>query len=193
MLLLISRFHCAVDIAVCRFDGRILALVVKLFALAESDLYLYPAVLEVQRQGNQCEPLRFQQTEQLHDFALVHQQFPDAPRITVKEISFFIRGNVHVTEKQLPAVDRTPAVFEVDISASDGFDFGSYQLDSGFIGFEHKIIMPGFPVFGNLFGTGLFDKSTLLSGGIAYYIIIPAVCQVRKTAENARICLLFVS
>ena len=54
LLLSVLFPHCPFHLALCVPLGQGLALVVGLFALAQAQLYLHPAVLEVDRQRDQC-------------------------------------------------------------------------------------------------------------------------------------------
>ena len=161
--LLVSGFDSTVNVAVRRFNRGIFALIIELFALAKTNLHFDTAVFKIKRKRDQSQSLRFQQSEKLHDFPLVHEQASDTTRITVEQITFLIGGNVHITQKDFTVIDRAPAVFQIDIAAANRFDFCSDQFDAGFISFKNKVIMSCFAVFCDLFGTGLFDRTALLS------------------------------
>ena len=138
----------------------------ELFALAQAQLQLDPAALEVQRQGNEAVAVPLDIAEQLQDLPLVHQQLPLAQRVPVKDVSLFIGGNMHPDHKQLAVLDGAVAVLQVDRTGAKAFDLGARQGQAAFIGFLHEIVVPGLAVDGDDLAVGFLFVSqspTLLS------------------------------
>ena len=160
---MIPFFHHSIDFSAGLAFRVAFALVMELFALAEAELYFYPAVLEVQRQRDQSHTVLHDTGLELHDLPLMHQQSARPNRIPVKDIAVLIRTDVHPAGKQLSVLDRTEAVLEVDLPGTYGLHLRTGQLDPRFKAFQDKIFMKGFAVIRNLLDAQLLwqDRSPL--------------------------------
>ena len=140
-LLPILLFNSALNVALCGSFCHVLALVIELFALAQTDLHFNSAVLKVEAYGNQGIAGLLYDPVKAVDLLFVHKQLPYAHRIAVEDIALLIRGNMHSVYKDLALYDRAPAVLEVDSALTDRFYLGAEQLDACLIAFLNKIIV----------------------------------------------------
>ena len=136
--------------------GGVGPLVVEFFALAQAQFQLDPAVLEVQRQGNQGVALQLALLAQTANLALVGQEPPFTAGIGVEDVAVVVGRDVHALDDQFAAVNVHPAVFQVDAAGTQALDLGAFQLDAGFQRFHHKVFVARFPVGGDGFGGRFF-------------------------------------
>ena len=61
----------------------------------------------------------------------MEQQAAGAQRFPVKEISLFVRADMHTVDENLPVVDAAPGILEVDTTLPQGFDLRAAQLNAG--------------------------------------------------------------
>ena len=92
--------HSSVHFTVSLFFGGYLALIVKLFTSAKPNLYLDVLAREVKGQGNQSKALLAHQAPKLHKLTLMHKQLALTERLTIEDISFFIRTYVHTDNEK---------------------------------------------------------------------------------------------
>ena len=145
VLFLHRALHVALGGAFC----HVLALVVELFALAETDFDLSFAFIEINRQRYERQPLLAGNAEQPHDLPAVHQQFAHTQRIAVEDIALFVGTDVHAVDEYFPVSDIAPGVLEIDLALPDGLDFRSAQDDTGLDLLEYEVVVVGFAVCRN--------------------------------------------
>lgn len=73
-------------------------------------------------------------------------------RVFVEDVTLFVRGDMHIADKELAVGDITPAVLEVYSTLTQRFDLSTVKLDAGFIGFLDEILMSYLSVDGDGFG-----------------------------------------
>ena len=134
--------HGALHVALGGAFCHVLALVVELFALAETDLHLDAAVLEIQADGDQRIAGLLDDAVETSDLLFVHEQLAHAHRVAVEDVALLIGRDVHAVDKDFALVDRAPAVLEVDPALTDGFDLGAEQLDACLVALFDKIVVP---------------------------------------------------
>ena len=105
-LFLYRALHIALGGAFC----HILALVIELFALAESYLHLYPAALKIQAQRYQRVARLLYDTVKAVDLFFVHKQLSYAHWVAVEDIALFKGRDVHSVDEELALINGAPAV-----------------------------------------------------------------------------------
>ena len=125
------------------------------FAIAQAQLHLYTAVLEIQGQGNEGHAVLHDAGMELKNFTLVHKQPSGAHRVFVENVAVLIGTYVHAPEKKLPILYSAEAVFHVDLACTDGLDLSAKKLDTGLKAVKNKIFMKSLAVFCNFFCAAL--------------------------------------
>ena len=134
--------HAAFDLAVGFGLGNGVALVVELFASAESDLYLEAGAFEVDLKGDQGIALLGDESLELHDLLFVHEESAVAKRLAVEDVAVLVGTDVDADGVELSVNDLTVGVLEVDAAAADAFDLGAVELDARFIFFVNEVVVP---------------------------------------------------
>ena len=93
--------HTSVHLSVCLSFGVAVPLVVKLFASAKSHLHLYVLSRKIHGKGNKGISLLSDETSELHDLTLMHEQLSVASRLSVEDIALFIWTYVHSKDEKL--------------------------------------------------------------------------------------------
>lgn len=108
-------------------------LVIELFTFCQTDFYLHTGILEIEGQRDQRIAVLLDPAVQPHNFPFVHQQPPVPPRLSVKDVPFFVGGNVHAVDEKLSVLYLTKGVFQIHPASADGFHFGAAQFNPGLI------------------------------------------------------------
>ena len=93
---LISLLHSPVDLALGIALRRGLSFVVELLALAQSHVYLHPAALEVDGQGNQGVAVLLDFAVEAHNLPLVHQEPAGTAGVHIEAVAVVVGGDVHL-------------------------------------------------------------------------------------------------
>ncbi len=168
--------------------GLRLALVVILFAPAESELYLAPAVfIEIDRKRDQSETLlRLESAVELEDLFFVHQKSAHSERVDIVPVALLIRRDVHACDDQLAfAGDLGIALLDTDAASADRLDLSTCENDARLIAFLDEVVVEGFLVISNYF-------PALLSQNIPP--VLSVICCIRSAVpamhdQNVRILL----
>ena len=124
------------------------ALVIKLLTFGKTDFHFYKASLEIHAKRNQGEALLTDLLPQFSDLILVHEKAPLAQRIPVEEVAFFVGGNVHAVDEDLPVMNLHIGFFDRAMTHPDRFDLRSEEFDARFDRLEDKIIVVGLFIIG---------------------------------------------
>src|SRR5581483_3701116 len=100
-------------------------LVVLLLPLADAQLQLGPAILEIARQRPELRPLHLRLVFELARLALVNQQLSRAQRVVVIQAGFFVRIDVAAVQKQLAALNARERLLQVRVAPADRLDFAA--------------------------------------------------------------------
>ena len=147
--ILSSVFHPSLHVAFGVALGDGVTLVVVLFAAAEADLQLGPAVLVyVHAKGDQGHALKGQGLIKFPDLLLVEEEPADPGWLHVKAVPLLVRGNVHAVDHGLAGFDLDEGLLDGDLAGADGLDLGARQLDARLVGLVHEIVVVGFFVVG---------------------------------------------
>ena len=150
--------------------GGAVALVMELLALAQAQLHLDAAVLEIQRQGDQRDAVLHDAGLEFQYFPLVHQQALGAHGVTVKDVAVLVGADVHAAGEKLTVFDGAEGVLEVYLPGADRLDLGPEKLDPGLKALEHEIFMKRLAVGCDLLGSRLLRHAAhFLSRNRAYY------------------------
>ena len=149
-VLFVCAFHCALDVALRLPLGLAVALVVQLLALAQPQLDLHAAVLEIHPQRDQRHAVLHDARVETHDLALVHQEAPRPHRVAVEDVAVLIRGDVHAAHEQLAVLDGAEGILQIHTAGADGLDLRPAQLDPGFKTLEHEVFMKSLAVGADL-------------------------------------------
>lgn len=125
---------------------KVLTLVVIVLARGQRQLELGPAVLEIDLQGHEREALFARLGKELHDFRLVHQEFPAAQRIVVEDIALIIGADMQVLDEKLAVLDARITVLEVGPSGAQGLDFRSLKGKASLKRFVYEVIVTGLAI-----------------------------------------------
>ena len=150
-------FHGPLDLTLGVLLGCGLSLVIQFFALAQANIDLHTAALEIYGKGNQGIAVLLHLAEEPHDLPFMHQQSPGTPGIGIEAVAVIVRGDVHLVQKHLAVLDAAPGVFQIQCTCADGFDLRTAELDTGFHFLFHEIFVIGFPVSGHDFDALLFQ------------------------------------
>ena len=186
LVLASALFHGPVHIPLGVPHRRGLPFVMELFALAEPQLHLYQAVLEIDGQWDQRGAVLLDLGLELPDLPLVHQQAAGAHRVTVEDVPVLVRADVHPPEDELPIFHGAEGVFEVELSGADGLDLRACQLDAGFKAVQDEIVVEGFAVGGHLLdalgfrGHGLPPWRMVLPGGQDFHCQYNTIVKEKK-------------
>ena len=145
----IPLLHGPVDLALGIPLGGGLAFVVELFALAQADLDLDPAALEVDLQGDQGVAVLLDLAVEPHDLPLVHQQAAGTAGVHIEAVALLIGGDVHLVEEHLTVLDAAPGILQVQGALADGLDLGADQFDAGLVVLLDEVFVTGLPVPGH--------------------------------------------
>ena len=162
--------HCPVDLPLGVLFGRVVALVIELFALGQRDLDLGQRTAEIDRQGNQRISVLPYLAEQAHDLALVHQQTAGPQRVLVKNIALLIGRDVHLPDVELPVLDLAPGLLEAQRAEADGLYFGAGQLDPGLKLFFNEVFVVCLLVFRHDLDAASCHLRTFFASSV-YFII----------------------
>src|SRR4051812_34791841 len=121
--------------------GDRLALVPRLLALGEGDLDLRPAVVEVQREGNDGQALLRHLPVELGDLVAVQQQLALAPRGVVGPGALGVLGDVHRVEPGLAALDVHEAVDEGRATLAQRLHLGAREHQAGLVGVLDVVVV----------------------------------------------------
>ena len=144
--------HFALGVAL----GDGVPLVIGLFALAQAQLHLHTAVLEIQAQGDQGIAVLLLQIVELADLPLVHQQPLGPVRVLVEDVALLIGGDVHAVGVDLAVLGHAVGILQVHPALPDGLDLRSGQLDARLVSVLHEIVVVGLAVLGRDLDTPLF-------------------------------------
>ena len=97
--------HSSVHLAACLCLSGGVALIVKLFTSAESNLHLDVLARKVERQRNERKALLRNKSEKLIQLSAVQEQLAFAKRLSVEYISLFIRTYVHSEHVKLSVLE----------------------------------------------------------------------------------------
>lgn len=152
---MVPFFHNSVNFTPGLALGIAFTLVMQFFALAQAQFYLHPAVFKIQRERNECNAILHYLRLKFHDLPLVHQKSARANRIPVKDISMFVRADMHSPHKQFSILNRTEAILQIDLAGPDRFHFGSCELDPSLKAFQDKVFMKSLTIIGYFFDARL--------------------------------------
>ena len=138
--------HGAVHLPLGVPSGDGFTLVVGLFTLAKAQLHLDAAVLEVEGQGDEGVAVLLLQRLQLADLPFVHQKALGAVGVAVEDIALLVGGDVHLVGVDLAVLGHAEGVLQIGLSAADGLDLGTEQLDTGLVALLHEIVVEGLAV-----------------------------------------------
>ena len=147
----VSLFKTPFNISFCCALCHIVALVIKLFAAAKPNLYLYARTAEIHFKRNQGNALLLNQTVELVYLPAVHQKAAAAIRVAVEYVPLFVWAYVHSVHEDFAVFNVAPAVFKIHLTGADAFDLRTEKLNARFVAVVNKIIMTGFLVFCNGF------------------------------------------
>ena len=147
----VSLFKTPFNISFCCALCHIIALVIKLFAAAKPNLYLYARTAEIHFKRNQGNALLLNKAVKLADFAPMHKKAAAAVGVAVKYISLFIGAYVHSVHKNFAVFYVAPAVLQVYLTGADAFDLRTEKLNARFVAVVDKIVVTGFFIFCNGF------------------------------------------
>ena len=144
-------------------------LVVILLALAQADLHLHLGVLEIDAQGHQCVAVLLDESVELADLPLVHQQPPVPVRVPVEDVAMLVWRDVHAVDEQLAVLYSAVGVLQVHRARTDGFDLRAAQLDACLVLILHEVIVVGFAVLGRDFDSLFLRGDHLVSSESVYH------------------------
>ena len=150
-----SVLEAALNLAVgfCLGDG--VPLIVELFTAAQANLDLEAGALEVDLQRNQGIPLLGDQSLELHDLLLMHEQTAIAERLSVEDIAVLVGADVDTDGVQLAAGHLAVGILEVDTAAADALDLGAVELDPRLVLLVDEVVVPGLFILGDDLDAGL--------------------------------------
>ena len=157
-------FQSALYFALCIFLGDAVPFVVQLFTLAQSKEHFHTAAAEIYLKRYQREALPHNLAFKLTDFPSVQKQLFGPERIPVKNITLFIRADMHSFNPYLVLTYLCPAFLQVYSALSDAFNLSSEKSDAAFKFFLNKIIMKSFAVLGDCFNSLLMRHFHILPG-----------------------------
>ena len=147
------------------------ALVVELFALAQTQLHLHPAVLEVQGQRDQRHAVLHHAGVELDNLPLVHQKAAGPHRVFIEDVAVLVGTDVHTPDKKLAVFDGAESILQIHVAAPDGFDLRSGQLNAGLEALKHKVFVEGLAVGGDLLHALLLCRHLLTSFSVVQIIL----------------------
>ena len=86
----------------------------------------------------------------------MHEQAAVPEGVTVKDVAFFIRGNVDPDSEKFSVLDDAVGILQIDPALPDGFHFGTGKLDSRLKSVLDKIVVAGFFILRNGFSDLFF-------------------------------------
>ncbi len=123
------------------FLCNVCPLVIELFAPRQANLYLYQAPFKVNLQRDQGIPFFRNFSIELHDFILMKQKASGAQRIFIKNISLFIRADVHSVNVHLPFINFYKGFLYTALAHTDGFYLRTEKFNSSLQLLINKIIV----------------------------------------------------
>ena len=148
--LVVCALHGAFHVAFRLPFGLAVALVVQLFALAQPQLDLHAAVLEIQPQRDERNAVLHDAGVKTHDLAFVHQKPARPHGVAVEDVAVLIGRDVHAAHEQLAVFDRAVGILQIHAAGPDGLDLRSAKLNAGLKAFEHKIFMKSLAIGADL-------------------------------------------
>jgi hypothetical protein len=121
-------------------------LVVLLFATGEPDLNLCITPTEIEFEWNQGQATVSDLTADLSDFLLVEKELSASSRINIRIAAMFIRTDVSAYEPYFSIDNTRITLGKISASLPKGFYFGALEHDTGFVRFQNREIMSGFPI-----------------------------------------------
>src|SRR5579871_657060 len=115
--------HGALDFALGVALGNGFALVIELLAPAEADFDLGMIALEIELEGNQCQPLCLHLADQIVDLAAMQQQLAVAQGVVVHVRSLLIDGDMAAFQPDFAVFDTRKRAAQVHLAVADGFNF----------------------------------------------------------------------
>src|SRR5688572_9892856 len=111
-----------------------------LFPLGERERYLSYAILEIEFQGNEREPLPLDRADQTTDFLAVEQQLARSRRFVVRVSAALVCLNVGVEQEHFAVTDDAVGIRNVRLAAAQRLDLGPAQNQAGLERLEDVII-----------------------------------------------------
>ena len=145
--------------------GDRLPLVVGLLASRQGDLHLGAAVLEVQRQRDEREPLLAHLRLDLVDLGAVQQQLAPAADLVVGPGPLGVRRDVHLVQEHLTVLDLGEAVDERRPAGAQRLDLGALEDDAGLVGVLDVVVVARLLVLRDELAPRLLGHAAILSGG----------------------------
>ncbi len=109
------------------------AFIVEFFTLTQSDRNLDQGTLKIERKRNQGISLLLNESEKSENFSFVEKQTARTDRVFVEDITLFVRGDMHIADKELAVGDIAPAVLEVYRTLTQGFNLSTVKFDAGLV------------------------------------------------------------
>lgn len=120
------------------------------FAFGDADLDFDVLILEVNFQGYQGVAFDLGAGCQLSDLFFAQEEFSGSGFLVIGIGAVAVLGDIDVSEKGLAVlVDIHPAVCEVDLAETGGFNLSSGQNESGLVSIGDGVLVESFTVIGN--------------------------------------------
>src|SRR3954447_22456987 len=138
-----AQAHGAVGLAAVLTLTQGLPLVVVLLAARDADLDLDPAVLEVQRERDDRQPLLARHRRDLLDLVAVQQQLAPPARLVVRPGALGVLGDVALLQPHLARVGhRRERVSERRAARPERLHLGAHEYDAGLVDVVDVVVVP---------------------------------------------------
>ncbi len=124
----------------------IVALVVGLFAFAETKQNLDVSLFHIHLEWNQ-NFARLKPSHNFVEFMAMHEKSACSCGTMILSIAVSVLTDVGLLKHQISSPKNRVGIRQIDLAESTGFDLGSFEFDSCFVGFIKMIIESGLSVF----------------------------------------------
>ena len=122
------------------------AFVVLFFSNAEGDEDFYFVVFPIHLEGKNGAAFDGSFGEEALDLGAMEEELADGGGGVVLGVGFFVGFDFGLVEEGLAVFDANKGASNLDVACADGFDFGAFEDDAGFEGFEDGVVAVGFGV-----------------------------------------------
>ena len=118
----------------------------ELLAAAKGESDLGPAVLPVEFERDEGEPLLFHRADEALDLALVEEELAGAVGDVVVAVPLLIGGDVQPLEEDLAPIDAGERADEGGLGVPEGLHFGALEYEPRFPRLQDMVVVGGFGV-----------------------------------------------